>query len=31
PRGDEVWAMNAGVMSLQSAISAGGGRLACLV
>ncbi|MCW1474758.1 conjugal transfer protein TraG N-terminal domain-containing protein [Campylobacter jejuni] len=25
-RGDEVWAMNAGVMSLQSAISAGGGR-----
>ncbi|MCE7203739.1 conjugal transfer protein TraG N-terminal domain-containing protein [Campylobacter coli] len=26
PRGDEVWAMNAGVMSLQSAISAGGGR-----
>lgn len=26
PRGDEVWAMNAGVVSLQSAMSAGGGR-----
>ncbi|KAJ9755573.1 conjugal transfer protein TraG N-terminal domain-containing protein [Campylobacter jejuni] len=26
PRGDEVWAVGAGVMSLQSAISAGGGR-----
>ncbi|BDM02737.1 conjugal transfer protein TraG N-terminal domain-containing protein [Campylobacter jejuni] len=26
PRGDEVWAVDAGVMSLQSAISAGGGR-----
>ncbi len=31
PRGDEVWAMNAGVMSLQSAISAGVVDLACLV
>ncbi|MFU9771747.1 conjugal transfer protein TraG, partial [Campylobacter jejuni] len=26
PRGDEVWAVGAGVVSLQSAMSAGGGR-----